>query len=130
MEIAVGIPRFSVMTRSLGIVFRAALALVAATFWFAALPAAGMAATPAAVTTVEAPCPDHAGGTPAKAPARPGCCIGAACALHCLPVSALPAATNAPLPDLRPVAPPPALVLTGLPGAVSSPLYRPPRALA
>ncbi len=117
------------MTRSLGIVFRAALALVAALFWFAALPAAGLA-VPAAPATVEAPCPDHAGGLPAKAPAKPGCCIGAACALHCLPVSALPAATRAPPPDLRPGAPPPAVALTGLPGAVPSPLYRPPRALA
>lgn len=130
MEIAVGSPRFLVMTRSLGTMLRAALALVAATFWFAALPAAGLAAKPAVATTIEAPCPDHAGGAPAQAPAKSDCCIGAACALHCLPVSALPAATNAPLPDLRPVAPPPALALTGLPGAVSSPLYRPPRALA
>ncbi|PWR22810.1 hypothetical protein DKG74_10300 [Zavarzinia aquatilis] len=117
------------MNRSLGTILRAALALVAAMFWFAALPAAGMAA-PAAAPTVEAPCPDHADSQPAQAPAKTGCCIGAACALHCLPVNALPAATDAPRLGPRPLPIPAALALTGLPGAVPPPLYRPPRALA
>ncbi|MCW0181901.1 MAG: hypothetical protein OJI70_09025 [Zavarzinia sp.] len=83
-----------------------------------------------AASATAAPCPDHAGGEPARAPANPGCCAGAACALHCLPATPLPASAEGRAKDHRAAPTPPPVALAGLPGAVSPPLYRPPRPLA
>lgn len=110
---------------------RVLVAVIAAALWLGAglLPASAADGPPVAtmVMTADSPCPDHAGG--GAAPSRPPCCIGAACALHCLPVPPSSVSAGLVVPDAPRVVHPlpvPAVALAGAPAAGP---WRPPRIL-